>query len=82
MFAFSPDTDPPKVVRALAWAWAGGDPYHNLPPGQNLCFGPCPFLEGGYCLDCHGVAYAALVAVRRYEAWKQWLVTGRAGLHE
>jgi hypothetical protein len=75
MWAFNPVTDPPKVVYAIAWAWAGRPGL--LPPGHNLCFAPCPFLEGGYCLDCHAVAYAALEAARKYEAWRNWLVTGQ-----
>ncbi len=79
MWAFNPTTDPFKVLRAVAYAWAA-PPFERsryIPPGQNLCFAPCPVLEGGYCLDCHAVAWAALAEARRREAWRHWLVTGQ-----
>lgn len=55
MFAFHPATDPLDVLVELAWAW---------PSGQSVCGSGCPTPEGGYCMDCHLVAYGAREAAR------------------
>jgi hypothetical protein len=59
MFSWYGGTDPLNVVVELAWAWA-------KPDQQKICDMPgCPTEDGGYCLDCHGVAYSAQEGARR-----------------
>lgn len=53
MFAFDPKTDPDAVLHAVAWAHPQGIPMCGIDP------------HSGYCVDCHGIAYAALVEARR-----------------
>jgi len=79
MWAFNPQTDPYKVLHTLSWAWAAQpeDRAKYIAPGRSLCGSSCPFVDGGYCLDCHGIAWTALQQARRWDAWKEWLVTGQ-----
>lgn len=59
MFAFDPQTDPTNVLVELAWA-------HPDDKRQSLCGAPCPKQEtGGYCLDCHSVAWSAKTEAER-----------------
>lgn len=62
-FAFAPASDPFAVLAAVAWAYAEGrHPVCTSWPGWG-----CPATEGGYCLDCHCEAQAALDEARRRE---------------
>jgi len=63
MFAWATDTDPINVLVELTWAWGAG---------QSMCDWDCPTKAGGYCLDCHSIAYSARerAKVRLDRAWE------------
>ena len=60
LFAFDPTTDPYEVLAAVSWAH---------PDGVSICrSGSCSYARpggGGYCVDCHTLAWNALDAARR-----------------
>ena len=59
LFAFDCQTDPYEVLAAVSWAH---------PNGVSICrSGSCLNARdgGGYCVDCHTLAWSALDAARR-----------------